>query len=160
MKFNSGITMVELLVVIIIVVMIATFAINSGTDTLDEADVTEVFVEITSVKTAMNSIALKREVQENFQILQGGYYDEKFVPAPGVTYGDNVLGFQEDWFIIYGLDAPDIYNESNVRTNLGLDTLNHSYIVNFDTSEVELYMPVTIKDLSVRTYKEIRELAE
>ena len=160
MKFNSGITMVELLVVIIIVVMIATFAINSGTETLDEADVTEIFVEITSVKTAMNSIALKREVQENFQILQGGYYDEEFVPAPGVSYGDNVLGFQDDWFIIYGLDAPDIYNESTVRTNLGLDTLNHSYIVNFDTSEVELYMPVTIKDLSVRTYKEIRELAE
>lgn len=160
MKFNSGITMVELLVVIIIVIMIATFAINSGTETLDEADVTEIFVEITSVKTAMNSVALKKEIAGKLDLIQGGYYDEEFVPAPGVTYGDNVLGFQDDWYIIYGIDAPDIYNESNVRSNLGLDTLNHSYIVNFNTSEVELYMPVTIKNLSVRTYKEIRELAE
>lgn len=160
MKFNSGITMVELLIVIIIVVMIATFAIASGTETLDEADVTEVFVEMTSVKTALNSVALKREVQENFQIVQGEFYDDKFVPVPGVTYGDNVLGAQEKWYVIYGMDAPDLYNQSNVRKNLGLDTLNHSYIVNFDDMDVELYFPVKIKNLSVRTYKEIRELAE
>ncbi len=160
MKNNLGVTIVELVVVIVILLIIATFAINSGIDTLDEADVTEVFVEMTSVKSALGSVAIKKEFDPNIQIAQGEYYDAAFSPLAGVTYGDNVLGSQEKWFVIYGIDNQEEYQRSSVRSFLGLDTLNHTYIVNFDTSEVELLKPVTIKDLEVRTYEQVREIAE
>ena len=160
MKNNLGVTLVELVVVIVILLIIATFAINSGVDTLDEADVTEVFVEMTSVKSALTSVALKREIDPNMQIAQGEYYDAPFTPMAGVTYGDYVVGSQEKWFVVYGIDNEEEYKTSSVRTFLGLDTLNHTYIVNYDTSEVELLKPVTIKDLEVRTYNQVREIAE
>lgn len=160
MRSNAGVTMVELLVVIIIIVMIATFAISSGTDTLDEADVTEVFVEITAVKSALTTVTVKKDINPDLQIVQGDYYDDPFSPAEGVSYGDNVLGYQEDWHIIYGVDEAEKYAASRVRDNMGLETLNHTYIVNYKTSDVELYRPVTVKDLKVRTYDEIRELAK
>ena len=160
MKNNLGITLVELVVVVVILLVIATFAINSGVDTLDEADVTEVFVEMTSVKKGLSSVILKKEVDPSIQIVQGEYYDAVFEPVPGVTYGDNVLGNQEKWFVICGIDRKAVYNTSLVRKNLGLDSLNHTYIVNFETSEVELYEPVVVKDLKVRTYAQVRELAE
>ena len=160
MKNNLGITLVELVVVIVILLIIATFAINSGVDTLDEADVTEVFVEMTSVKSALSSVALKKEIEPQLQIVEGEYYDATFTPLAGVTYGDNVLGSQEKWFVIFGIDNQEEYKSSSVREFLGLDTLNHTYIVNFETTEVELLKPVTIKDLEVRTYKQVRELAE
>ena len=160
MKNNLGVTLVELVVVIVILLIIATFAINSGVDTLDEADVTEVFVEMTSVKSALSSVALKKEIDPNIQIVQGEYYDALFSPLVGVTYGDNVLGNQEKWFVIYGIDNKEEYDSSSVRGYLGLDTLNHTYIVNYETSEVELLKPVTIKDLEVRTYSQVREIAE
>ncbi len=162
MKNNLGVTMIELVVVIVIVLMIATFAINSGKDTLTETDVTEVLVEMTSVKNALKALALKQEVTENFQISKGELYDEEFISATGVSYGDNVLGNQQDWYIIYGIDVDDVdlYKNSKARENLGLESLNHTYIINFKESDVELYRPVTLENRKVRTYDEVRELAE
>ncbi len=167
MKSQLGVTMIELVIVLIITLVIATVAINSGKDTLTEADVTEVYVEMSAMQKTVNSVMLQKEMNPNLEIKKGKYYDEEFDTGrdTSVTYGDNVLTNAENWHIIYGVAADKesekaIYDSSIVRENLGLDAINHTYIVNYETGEVELLRPLEIDSKLVRTYYEVRSVAE
>lgn len=160
MKNNLGVTMIELVVVLVIIIIIATVAVTSGTKTLDEADIAEVYIEMDSMKETINAVILQKSMNEDLRLEQGKHYDADFVPAEGVTYGDNVLGYQDDWHIIFGVDEKDIYLESQVRDTLGLDSINHTYIVNYETAEIELYKPIIVADTMVRTYEQVRSVAE
>ena len=167
MKSQLGVTMIELVIVLVITIVIATVAINSGKKTLNEADMAEVYVEITSIQKTINSVMMQREMNSKLEIVKGKYYDEEFDVGrdTSVTYGDNVLTAAEDWKIIYGVAADKaaektIYDSSTVRETLGLDAINHTYIVNYETGEVELLRPLTIDGKIVRTYYEVRSVAE
>lgn len=167
MKSEWGVSLVELVVVIIIIVLIATFAVLNGRDTLDKTDALEVYAEMNAVKESVNSVMAKQNMEDDFALEAGKYYDMEFAPVPEYTasevYGTNVLNHQADWYIILGKeetqeDAIARYNDSEVRTYLGLDAINHTYIVNYTTGEVELYRPTTILNTTVRTYDEVRAL--
>ncbi|MBQ9279776.1 MAG: prepilin-type N-terminal cleavage/methylation domain-containing protein [Clostridia bacterium] len=158
MMGNKGVTLVELAIVIIIILIIATFAVTSGRKTLDQADASEVYFEMNAMREAINKVTVKQDMDDNFSLTQGEYYDISFTPATGVSYGDNVLGYQDEWYIIFGKDQGEFYKDSKVKDWLGLDAINHTYIVNFNSSSVELYRPVTILNQSVRTYDEVRTL--
>lgn len=160
MKNNMGVTMIELVVVLVIMIIVATIAVASGTKTLDEADIAEVYIEMDTMKESINGVILRKTMNEDLRIEKSKYYDTEFVPAEGVTYGDNVLGYQENWYIIFGVDEEDVYTESEVRENLGLETINHTYIVNYETAEVELYKPIKLANTMVRTYEQVRSAAE
>lgn len=155
MKSNYGVTMVELVVVIIIIILITTFAVMNGRGTLNQADATEVYAEMNAMKDALNGVILKQNIDSDFSLEQ--YYDKTFEAASGVSYDDNVLEKEEEWYIIFGKDQAG-YESSSVRSRLGLDSINRTYIVNFGTGEVELYQPVTLLNTSVRTYEEVRAL--
>lgn len=167
MKNQLGVTMIELVIVLVITMVIATVAISSGKKTLTEADITEVYVEMSTIQKTVNSVMLQREMNPNLEIERGKYYDEEFDVGrdTSVTYGDNVLTEADDWHIIYGVAADKaaekaIYDASTVRETLGLDAINHTYIVNYETGEVELLRPIVIDSKSVRTYYEVRSVAE
>ncbi len=167
MKNEAGVTMIELVIVLIITLVIATVAISSGQKTLTEADVTEVYVEMTTLKKAVNTAMLQMEMNSDLRVEQGKFYDSEFDAGrdTSVTYGDNVLGSAEDWYIIYGVTAEKesekaIYDISEVRDMLGLDSINHTYIVNYETGEVELLRPIVIDSKQVRTYEQVRAVAE
>lgn len=161
MKSEWGVSLVELVVVIIIIVLIATFAVLNGRDTLDKTDALEVYAEMNAVKESVNSVMAKQNMEDDFALEAGKYYDREFCPVPEYTasevYGTNVLNHRTDWYIILGKDEAD-YDSSEVRTYLGLDAVNHTYIVNYTTGEVELYAPTTILNTTVRTYDEVRAL--
>lgn len=160
MKNQLGITMVELVIVIVIILIIATFAVTSGRKTMDQADASEVYFEMNAIKEAVNSINAKRNFDENFALAHGEHYDAEFIPAPDVTYDSYVTLYPDDWYIILGKDDGEPYASSEVRDWLGLDSINHTYIVNFETGKVELYRPVKILNKTVRTYEEVRTLLE
>lgn len=158
MRNDSGVTMVEIAIVLVIIIMIAAFAVMSGRTTLEEADASEVYIEMNSMKEAINSIIMKGNMDESFMIEKGKQYDLPFVPVPGVFYGENVTDYSSDWYIIFGKDNEEAYKESKVKKELGFDAINHTYIVNFNTDSVELYKPITILNTQVRTYDEVRAL--
>lgn len=167
MKSQAGVTMIELVIVLIITLVIASVAVSSGQKTLTEADVTEVYVEMTSMQKTINSIMLQKELNPNLEIEKGKHYDLEFDIGrdTSVTYGDNVLTEADNWGIIYGVAADkdserEIYESSAVKDTLGLDSINHTYIVNYETGEVELLRPLTINNKIVRTYYEVRSVAE
>ncbi len=160
MRGNSGVTMIELVVVVVIILMIVSFSVLPSRETLDEADISKVYIEMKSMKTAVNVTSLKVEMDNEFEIKQGVDYDTPFVAAAGVEYGDNVMDNMDDWYIILGADQKELYEASNVKANYGLDAISLTYIVNFKTSDVELYKPITVANTTVRTFDEVRSLAE
>lgn len=164
MKNNLGITMVEVVVVIVIMLMIIAFAVNSGGETLNQADITDVYVEMNSMRAAVNSIVAKRNIDETYEIVKGKQYDAEFTLPLGstVNYPSYITDNTDDWHIVLGKDSPakETYEESIVREELGLDEIKHTYIVNYETASVELYEPVEVAGYKVRTYEEVRSLAE
>lgn len=160
MKCKSGITMIEVVIVIVIMIMIVAFSVMPGRETLDEADISKIYIEMKSMRSAVNAIALKKDMDETYTLKQGVDYDAPFVAAANVNYGSNVLGNTDNWYIILGADQKTLYESSNVKSTLGFDAISLTYIVNFETCEVELYKPCTIANNTVRTFDEVRTLAE
>lgn len=171
MKKQAGVTMIELVIVLIITLVIATVAISSGQKTLNEADVTEIYVEMSTMQKTINTVMMQMELNSDLTLEKGKHYDIDFETYKNTIleglgeYGDNVLTNTSDWYVIYGVTADldaekEIYDDSKVRETLGLDSINHTYIVNYKTGDVELLRPIVIDSQKVRTYEQVRSIAE
>lgn len=174
MNNQKGVSMIELVIVIIIILMITTFSVYTGKEAADQAMVTEVYTEISSMREAINSINIKRELDSDFVLTQNEHYDEKVSDITGLEttadfeamYGITVENEYEygNLYLIYGMDeygmTEDKYNNSDVRKNYGLDSIKHTYLVNFETGRVDLLESINLVDRNVRTYEQIRALVD
>lgn len=167
MRNKKGVTMIELVLVIIIILIIATFSVLSGRETFNQATATEVYTEISAIREAVNGVNIKRDLDEKFELTSGDYYDVKASELNQVEaefeaeYGFEVEnGEFENLYIIYGMDELEKYNESKVKNTYGFDSIKHTYIINFNKVEVDLLENLTISDKTVRTYEEIRALVD
>lgn len=171
MKKQKGVTMIELVIVLIIILLIATFSVFTGKEATNQAIATEVYTEINSMKSATNSIIIKKELNEEFMIEEGIHFDKKLSDemtkdALSNDYGVfiDTQGEFEKMYLIYGMDeygmSGDKYKNSDVRKNYGLDSIKHTYLVNFETGKVELLKSLTIANKQVRTYEQIRALVD
>lgn len=167
MKKQNGVTMVELVIVIIIILIITTFSVYNGKEATDQATVTEVYVEMTSMKNAVNSVIIKKDLDEDFELKSGDQYDfkvselaadaEEFKNAFGVEVDEADF---DDAYIIIGMDDMEKYEQSKVRKYYGIDSIKHSYIVNFEKGEVELLKTIKLANRNVRTFEQVRALVD
>ena len=131
MKKQNGVTMVELVIVIIIILIITTFSVYTGKEATDQATVTEVYVEMTSMKNAVNSVIIKKDLDEDFELKSGDQYDfkvselaadaEEFKNAFGVEVDEADF---DDAYIIIGMDDMEKYEQSKVREYYGINKGN------------------------------------
>lgn len=159
--------MVELVIVIIIILIITTFSVYTGKEATDQATVTEVYVEMTSMKNAVNSVIIKKDLDEDFELKSGDQYDfkvselaadaEEFKNAFGVEVDEADF---DDAYIIIGMDDMEKYEQSKVREYYGIDSIKHSYIVNFEKGEVELLKTIKLANRNVRTFEQVRALVD
>ena len=167
MKKQNGVTMVELVIVIIIILIITTFSVYTGKEATDQATVTEVYVEMTSMKNAVNSVIIKKDLDEDFELKSADQYDfkvselaadaEEFKNAFGVEVDEADF---DDAYIIIGMDDMEKYEQSKVREYYGIDSIKHSYIVNFEKGEVELLKTIKLANRNVRTFEQVRALID
>ena len=167
MKKQNGVTMVELVIVIIIILIITTFSVYTGKEATDQATVTEVYVEMTSMKNAVNSVIIRKDLDEDFELKSGDQYDfkvselaadaEEFKNAFGVEVDEADF---DDAYIIIGMDDMEKYEQSKVREYYGIDSIKHSYIVNFEKGEVELLKTIKLAIRNVRTFEQVRALVD
>ena len=167
MKKQNGVTMVELVIVIIIILIITTFSVYTGKEATDQATVTEVYVEMTSMKNAVNIVIIKKDFDEDFELKSGDQYDfkvselaadaEEFKNAFGVEVDEADF---DDAYIIIGMDDMEKYEQSKVREYYGIDSIKHSYIVNFEKGEVELLKTIKLANRNVRTFEQVRALVD
>ena len=153
MKKQNGVTMVELVIVIIIILIITTFSVYTGKEATDQATVTEVYVEMTSMKNAVNSVIIKKDLDEDFELKSGDQYDFKVSElAADAEEFKNAFGIEvdeadfDDAYIIIGMDDMEKYEQS--------------YIVNFEKGEVELLKTIKLANRNVRTFEQVRALVD
>ncbi|MBQ9314697.1 MAG: hypothetical protein IJ220_06900 [Clostridia bacterium] len=148
MEKNKGISMIELVIVIIIMILIASFAIFSGINSIQKAEATELYAEMSNLMKAVNGVMVQRELERGGSdwIVKNGYCES----------GDNGTN---GWFTVYGV-GDSHYEESNLRKKLDMDTIKRNYMVNYDTGEVVLSTPIEIFGNSIRTYDSLRALVE
>lgn len=166
MKKQNGVTMIELVVVIIIILIITSFSIFTGKEAADQATATEIYEEINAVREAINAVNIKKELDDNFMITSGDYYDAKVSEVMTKEQFETMYGIYVDevdfdnLYIIFGMDNLEYYDNSNVNKNYGLDSIKHSYLVNFEEGKVELLKTIKIANRSVRTFEQVRALVD
>ena len=145
MNNKRGVSLIELALVMIIMIIIAAFAIFNGSNTVDKAEATEIYEEIDNMVKATNGVIIQKEL--------GNYDDEWLKDYYDVDLGNN-------WYLIYGAKGlgESNYANSNVRKNIGMDTIKRDYRVNYDTGEVMLHQPIQVLGSTVQTYESIRAL--
>jgi Tfp pilus assembly protein PilE len=170
MKSHSGISMIELVIVLIIIILIASFSVYTGSTAIDQANLTEVYTELLSIKSAVNDVNVKRSMAEEFDFddYLGEIYDKKvgdmtkseYENASGIIISDASFEALQNSYIIFGMDNMSFYQDSEVRKYYGLDSIKHSYVVNFDESRVDLLKTVKIGKQKVRTFEQVRALVD
>ena len=148
MKNNQGISLIELVIVMIIIALIASFAIFNGSSSIDKAEATELYAEMTNIKKAVSGVMVKRELESG----DSNWIKENEYCEQGDTGADG-------WYSIWGIDNEN-YSQSKLREKLGMSIIKRNYLVNYDTGDVILATPVTILGTSVRSYESVRALVE
>ena len=144
MKTQKGITMIEVIVSIVVLLIIALLAVYMSKDSTMQAKATEVYAEMKAVDQAINTVRSDMLLDDSFSLEQGKHYD--------ATTGE------EDFYIIYG--SLDDSNEMQAAKNIGLDSLKRNYIVNYETGEFKLQTAVDIKGNDIRTIREVKDLLD
>ena len=170
MNRQKGISMIELVIVLIIIILIASFSIYTGNAAIDQATLTEVYSEILAIKGVVNDVNMKRSLADDFDLdgYLGEMYDKKigdmsqaeYESISGIIVSETTFENMQDSYIIFGMDSMDQYQNSNVRKYYGIESIKHSYIVDFDASKVDLLRPVKIANQNVRTFEQIRALVD
>ena len=142
MSNKSGLSMVEVIISIIILIIIAFFAIFNSQNSIPQAKAAEVYSEMRSVEAAVESIRTNMVMKDDFELVEGKHYDSV---AQGKTGYYVINGFLEG-------------NETNAAEFLGLDNLKRNYLVNYETGNFELETPVNINGNSIKTLPEINSL--
>ncbi len=166
MKKQNGVTMVELVVVIIIILIITSFSVFTGKEAVDQATAAEIYGEINSMREAINAVNIKKELDSDFVITSGDYYDAKVSEVMSKDEFESIYGIYVDevefdnLYIIFGMDNLEYYDNSNVNKNYGLDSIKHSYLINFEEGRVDLLKAIKIANRSVRTFEQVRALVD
>lgn len=148
MKKNHGISMIELVIVMIILILITGFAVFNGTNSIQKAEATELYAEMTNIIKAVDGVMLQKELEngDDNWIVENGYCESGDTGSNG-------------WFVIYGMEDSG-YEKSTLRGKLNVKTIKRNYIVNYETGEVMLEKATEVLGNSVRTYDSVRALVE
>lgn len=142
MMKNKGVSMIELVIVIILLIMIASFAIFSTKTTNLQAEATLLYTEMKAVRQGVLAISQDYNYGIIDSINEGEYYNVQ----------------DGEWYVIYGIGEEEYSPE--VVQNLNIEDLKRTYLVKFDTAEVKLEKPVTIGEYKINTYEDIETVIE
>ena len=76
MKNQKGVSLFEVIIAIIILLIIAFFAIFNSKDSVNQAKATEVYSEMRSVETAVEFVKSQMVMHDDFKLEKGKHYDE------------------------------------------------------------------------------------
>lgn len=142
MMKNKGVSMIELVIVIVLLIMIAAFAIFSTKTTNLQAEATLLYTEMK---------ALREGIRIVYQDYSYGIIDE-------IEEGKYYNTMDNGWYVIYGINDPE-YSPTIIE-NINVDELKRTYLVSFETGEIKLEEPVKIGEYKIETYEDMETVME
>ena len=143
MKSNKGISLVELVIVMTIMILLVSFTVFKGIDSINKSEATELYEEMTAIKNAVGGIMTQKIV---------GEYDDEWLKS---YYNEDV---GNGWYEIKS--TKEAGASGDLAEKYEVDTIRRNYLVNFETGEVTLSKSIEILGTSVRTYESVRALVE
>ena len=143
MKNNAGLSMIEIIIAIIVLLIIVFIATYNSKDAIPQAKATELRAEMIAVEQAIEVVKAKLLTNDDFQLIEGEHYDDT---AEG------------NYYIIYG----NLDEEHTVAAakKLGINDLKRNYLVNYTTGAFELENPVAINNTEVRTLEGLENIID
>lgn len=167
MKNQKGVTMIELVIVLIIILLITTFSIYTGQNSVDQATATEVYSEMNAMREALNGVIIKNDIYGYYEYVAGEQYDFKVSELAGTAQEfENAYGIDIDdaefdnLYIIVGMDDMANYKNSKVKEYYGFESIKHSYLVNFEKGRADLLKTIKLSNRNVRTFEQVRALVD
>lgn len=143
MKSKNGISLVELVIVMIIMILLVSFTVFKGIDSINKSEATELYEEMTALKTAVSGIMTQKFV---------GEYDDEWLKS----YYNEDIG--NGWYEIKS--TKEAGASGDLAAKYEVDTIRRNYLINFETGEITLSKPIELMGTSVRTYDSVRALVE
>jgi Tfp pilus assembly protein FimT len=152
--FKKGVTLIELVIVIIILILLAVIAIWNTDKSMQEAEAATIISEFKAVYQAVTMI--KDNYNAGYDLVQNHDYCETITDDDGET-----------WYVIYGLQDDDKYDEQLVTKYLGLTELKRSYEYKINengsySSDVDVRYyngrSALVSGFRVKTYEDIRNV--
>ena len=144
MRNNKGVSVVELVIVLIIMILLISFAVYSGSGSIEKAEATELYEEINSMHVAVNGIMMQKIMGDYDDAWLSNYYNKDLSNGWYEVIATNELTAGE-------VDLSDKYE---------MDYIRRTYWINFETGEVMLAKPIEVLGVEVRSYQSIRNLVE
>jgi type II secretory pathway pseudopilin PulG len=140
---NNGVTMIELVIVMIILILIATFAILPGLDTVDEGRFTRVYAEMKAIEESINGIINISDGTLNLAPYHNGQLSTDNINA----YSDDdlpssikveMISSGKTFYRLNGVN--DVGYTETVPKALGLSTIKRNYIISFDPVSIDVIL--------------------
>ena len=142
MMKNKGVSMIELVIVIVLLIMIAAFAIFSTKTTNLQAEATLLYTEMKALYGGIRAVYQDYNYGIIGEIEEGKHYNKK----------------DGEWYVIYGISEPEYSPE--IIENINVDELKRTYLVKFETGEIKLEEPATIGEFKIQTYEDMETVME
>ena len=142
MMKNKGVSMIELVIVIILLIMIAAFAIFSTKTTNLQAEATLLYTEMKALYGGIRAVYQDYNYGIIDELEEGKHYNKK----------------DGEWYVIYGISEPEYSPE--IIENINVDELKRTYLVKFETGEIKLEEPATIGEFKIQTYEDMETVME
>lgn len=126
MKNNEGVTLVNVLIIVVVLVILAAIPIMNGSKTIEDAKKSQKEEKVAAVKAIVNEISLKQATAGVFPPANSQIYGipvESYLQT--IEFSGDVSDFT-DWYIL----EPDTLEEMGIK----YDT--ETYAVNYTTNEV------------------------
>ena len=144
MKNQTGVSVLEVVISIIILIMIAFFAIYSSQNSIAKAEATELYSEMKSVQTAVEAIRLEAITNSDFSLKINQHYDRK------IENGND----EEPTYIIYG-NLDTTHDSGKAAEYIGIENLKRDYIVSYETGKVSLFQAADINGTKVTEIEQL-----
>ena len=141
MRKEAGISIIEIVISIIILIIIAFFAIYNSQNSVPKAKATELYSEMKSVQMAIESVRAELATKRDYVLEQDKHYD-----------------YKDDTNNLYTIYGSMNHSDGKAAEYLGLDNLKRDYIVSYDTGDFMLAESVDIHGTGVITLKDVENL--
>lgn len=162
MKQKKGITLIEMVLTIVVLLILSGLVIFSSRRTIDETDVTKVYTEMSSVKKAVENAAILMEINPNnstkYRIAENeldvtdlSQYNEDELPT---LLKDQISGYTTKFYKLSKADK-DLIRNLELEGNL-----KGKYLINYDTKDIILLSGISRSGQRAYTMQEATALIE
>lgn len=142
MKKNKGVSLISLVVTIILILIIASISVYYGiSKNIDRTTESVAYTEIFDISEAVSQRALMNRLNSSaYPLIGEPLTDAEPITISGVNYGDN-------WYKV----------EDNDFSDLSLENIKNSYIVNYETSIVVSLTPIYYNETTYYASDELKK---